>query len=84
MPTIFGFTLIFFASFFQGSFYLPMTLTKGWEWENTWAVFCLFGMFVFNWIFVLLFIPNVFSIYAAVPPGDIFILSIFGITWGIR
>ncbi|MFC1607520.1 L-rhamnose/proton symporter RhaT [Candidatus Latescibacterota bacterium] len=83
MSTIIGFILIFTASFFQGSFYLPMTFTKEWEWENTWVVFSLFGMFVFNWMFVFLFIPNILSIYAATPPGDIFILSLFGITWGV-
>ena len=38
------------AGLFQGSFVLPMTLTREWKWEHTWAAFSLLGMLVFNWL----------------------------------
>jgi L-rhamnose-H+ transport protein len=77
-----AFLLVFAAGFLQGTFVLPMTLTKGWRWEHTWAAFSLMGMFFFNWLFTLLTIPQIFSIYGAVPSGQIIILALFGVGWG--
>jgi len=78
-----AFALVLVAGFFQGTFVLPMTLTKKWEWEHTWATFSLFGMFIFNWILTFIFIPNIFSVYSAVPSWDITVLILFGAGWGI-
>jgi L-rhamnose-H+ transport protein len=80
---ILAFSLVLIAGIFQGTFVLPMTLTRKWEWEHTWATFSLLGMLVFNWILTLLFIPDIFSIYASIPSQDIFILVLFGAGWGI-
>jgi L-rhamnose-H+ transport protein len=80
---ILAFGLVLIAGFFQGTFILPMTLTKKWEWEHTWATFSLLGMLVFNWILTLIFIPKIFSIYSSVPSKDILILVLFGAGWGI-
>ena len=74
--------LVLIAGFLQGTFVLPMTLTKGWRWEHTWAVFSLLGMLLFNWFFTLLTIPQVFSIYRVVPFTQILALTLFGISWG--
>jgi L-rhamnose-H+ transport protein len=78
-----AFLLVFGAGFLQGTFVLPMTLTKGWRWEHTWAVFSLLGMFLFNWLFTLLTIPQIFSIYGAVPSSQIMVLALFGVGWGV-
>jgi len=83
MELLWGFFLVLIAGFFQGTFVLPMTLTKKWEWEHTWATFSLFGMLIFNWILTLIFIPNIFSVYSSVPSKDIVILILFGAGWGI-
>ncbi len=80
---VLAFSLVLIAGFFQGTFVLPMTLTKKWEWEHTWATFSLLGMFVFNWILTLIFIPNIFSVYSSVPSWDIIVLILFGAGWGI-
>jgi len=80
---ILAFSLVLIAGIFQGTFVLPMTLTKKWEWEHTWATFSLLGMLVFNWILTLIFIPDIFSIYASIPSSDILILILFGAGWGI-
>ncbi|MBC8181512.1 hypothetical protein H8E88_10355 [candidate division KSB1 bacterium] len=80
---VLAFALVLVAGIFQGTFVLPMTLTKKWEWEHTWATFSLLGMFVFNWILTLFFIPDIFSIYNSVPSKDIIILILFGAGWGI-
>lgn len=38
-----GFALVLAAAALQGSFVLPMTLTRKWKWENTWLVFSALG-----------------------------------------
>jgi L-rhamnose-H+ transport protein len=83
MEIIFGLSFILIAGIFQGTFVLPMTLTKKWEWENTWMTFSVFGMVLLNWLLSWLFIPNLLSVYSAVPVNDLMILIIFGLGWGI-
>lgn len=80
---VLAFSLVLIAGIFQGTFVLPMTLTKKWEWEHSWATFSLLGMLVFNWILTLIFIPNIFSIYSSIPSRDILILVLFGAGWGV-
>jgi L-rhamnose-H+ transport protein len=83
MPLLTGFLLVLLAGLLQGTFILPMTLVKRWLWEHTWATFSLLGMFVFNWIITLLFIPNIFAVYGASPERDLAILALFGMGWGV-
>lgn len=83
MEIILGLSFIFIAGIFQGTFVLPMTLTKKWEWENTWMTFSLFGMVLLNWLLSWLFIPDLLSVYSAVPENDLIILILFGLGWGI-
>jgi L-rhamnose-H+ transport protein len=83
MPLLIGFALVFLAALLQGTFVLPMTLVKQWSWEHTWATFSLLGMFVFNWIITLLFVPNIFAVYSASPARDLVILGLFGLGWGM-
>ncbi|MBE0674625.1 MAG: hypothetical protein IH591_08190 [Bacteroidales bacterium] len=80
---ILAFSLALIAGIFQGTFVLPMTLTKKWEWEHTWATFSLFGMLIFNWILTVVFIPDPMSIFSSVPSRDILILILFGAGWGL-
>jgi len=80
---VLAFSLVLIAGIFQGTFVLPMTLTKHWEWEHTWATFSLLGMLVFNWILTLIFIPDIIAIYSSIPSQDILILILFGAGWGI-
>jgi L-rhamnose-H+ transport protein len=77
-----AFSLVLVAGIFQGTFVLPMTMTRKWTWEHTWGTFSLLGMLVFNWILTILFIPKALEIYASVPSGDIIILVLFGAGWG--
>ena len=83
MGIIFGLLFILIAGLFQGTFYLPMTFTKKWEWEHTWSIFALTGMIIFSWIFILLTVPNIFAVYGSVASKEIIILIIFGSLWGI-
>jgi L-rhamnose-H+ transport protein len=77
-----AFSLVLVAGFFQGTFVLPMTITRKWSWEHTWGTFSLLGMLVCNWILTVLFIPDALDVYASVPSRDIMILVLFGAGWG--
>jgi L-rhamnose-H+ transport protein len=78
-----GFALVLAAALCQGSFLVPMTLTRNWAWEHTWAAFCLFSMLALNWLFSFAFLPNPFSIYVSVPRHDLIMLALFGAGWGV-
>jgi L-rhamnose-H+ transport protein len=83
MILVAGFLLVLLAGLLQGTFVLPMTLVRKWSWEHTWATFSLLGMFVFNWIITLLFVPKIFKVYAASSSRDLCILALFGLGWGV-
>jgi len=83
MNLLLGFSIVFIAGIIQGTFMLPMTLTKKWNWENNWFGFSLFGMLLINWILALIFVPHIFSVFKMVPVGDILKLVLFGLGWGI-
>lgn len=82
MSLLLGFVLVLLAGLLQGTFILPMTLVRKWQWEHTWLTFSLLGMILFNWIITLLFVPNILAIYAASPSRDLVILALFGFGWG--
>ena len=78
-----GFLLVLVAGVLQGTFVLPMTLTRHWEWEHTWAAFSFFGMLLFNGALALVFLGDISAMYSAVPARDLITLGIFGAGWGV-
>lgn len=83
MGILSGLLFILIAGVLQGTFYLPMTYTRKWEWEHTWSIFAGTGMIIFSWVFILLTVSNIFAVYNQASSQDIFILIIFGCIWGI-
>jgi len=83
MEIMIGLLVLLIAGFFQGTFILPMTMSRKWNWENTWLVFSFLGMVLFNLLLTFIFIPHLLSVYRSVPAFDLLLLSIFGIGWGI-
>src|SRR5689334_22069376 len=83
MQILFGFFLVLLAAILQGTFIAPMTMVDGWSWEHTWATFSLLGMFVLNWIIILLLVPRIFAVYAISPTKDLMVLGLFGLGWGL-
>jgi len=83
MEITFGLLFILVAGFFQGTFILPMNMTKKWEWENSWFSFSFLGMIILNLLLAILFLPNLLSVYSSIATSDLFILAIFGFGWGI-
>ena len=78
-----GLALVFVAALFQGSFILPMTLTRGWKWEHTWGLFSLLGMLIFNWAIGLALLPHLWRAIVRTPSRDLAALLLFGTCWGV-
>ena len=78
-----GIIFVVLAAILQGAFLLPMSWTRKWAWEQTWAVFCLLAMLVFNWILAALLLPWPGAIYRAVPQRELLIVTAFGLSWGV-
>ena len=83
MTLVTGFLFVLMAGILQGTFIVPMTLTRRWSWEHTWGIFSLLGMLAFNWMFSLVVIPNIISVYRSVSAQQITILIVFGAGWGV-
>jgi L-rhamnose-H+ transport protein len=83
MTFVAGLMLVLLAGVFQGSFVLPMTLTRRWKWEHNWALFSLLGMVGFNWIIASQVLPDLAAAYRNTPGGDLGMLLLFGALWGV-
>ena len=79
----FGLLVVIIAAVFQGSFAVPMAYARGWKWENSWMVFSVFAMIVFNVLFALISIPALFGVYGSAGFGGIIMPLIWGIIWGV-
>lgn len=80
---ILGIALVLVAAFFQGTFLLPMALTRKWAWEHNWAVFSLFAMWLLNWTLAWVLLPDPWRLYASIPRSDLLLLIVFGAAWGV-
>ena len=84
MPPLFlGLAVVIIAALFQGSFAVPMAYARTWKWENSWMAFSVFGMIVFNLLFALASIPNLFEIYRGAAPVEFAVPLLFGVLYGL-
>ena len=83
MQTTLGLFLIVLAGCLQGLFVLPLTFTRRWQWEHSWAAFSLFGMLLFNWLIAAVLLPHTFAAYQNVPAAELLTVAAFGAGWGI-
>ena len=78
-----GILIVIIAALFQGSFAVPMAYARTWKWENSWMIFSVFGMIVFNLLFSIFSVHGFFHVYLSTSLNDLFVPLIFGIIWGI-
>jgi L-rhamnose-H+ transport protein len=83
MALLIGFVICLVAGMSQGSFYLPATYTKKWEWEHSWFVFAISAMLVINWLFTFILIPNIWQVLGTMTGKELLIILLFGGGWGI-
>lgn len=78
-----GFSLLFLAGAMNGSFTLPMKFTRKWAWENTWAIWTIFALFVFPLLLAYSTVPQLSSAYAQAGVGVVLMVAACGAGWGI-
>ncbi len=78
-----GLGIIIVASIFQGSFMVPMSYVKKWKWENSWAVFSILGMVIFNWVLAFASVPSLTEVYRQAAIKELAVPAVFGLCWGI-
>jgi L-rhamnose-H+ transport protein len=78
-----GFSLLFLAGAMNGSFTLPMKFTRKWAWENTWAIWTIFALFVFPLLLAYSTVPHLSSAYTQAGPRVVLMVAACGAGWGI-
>lgn len=78
-----GFALLFLAGAMNGSFTLPMKFTRKWAWENTWAIWTIFALFVFPPLLAYGTVPRLNNAYAQAGSRVVVIVALCGAGWGI-
>jgi L-rhamnose-H+ transport protein len=78
-----GFLLTVLGGFMVGSFSLPMKKTTRWAWENTWLVWAFTALLILPWLLSFITVPDLFSVYAAVPARTLAMVWLFGLGWGM-
>lgn len=67
----------------NGSYAVPIKLTRKWAWENIWLWFAVSGLLLVPWIFVSQAVPDVGKVLADVPLGASAMTFLCGLGWGI-
>lgn len=80
---ILGIFLIAFGAGLSGSFAMPMTRTKGWDWEHSWLIFTLFAYVVFPIAMSYLFAPGFLPILLAQPSNTMLWIFSLGVLYGL-
>lgn len=80
---VLGFFLLVLAGAMNGSFALPMKFTRRWAWENTWAVWTVFALFLFPPAIAYATVPNLNNAYAQAGARVILLVAACGAGWGI-
>ena len=78
-----GLLIVSLAGLLQGSFILPMTYAKKWEWAHKWFAFSLLGMLILNWMIAFITIENLTGIISQISPSLLLVVLLFGLGWGI-
>jgi L-rhamnose-H+ transport protein len=65
------------------SFYAPIEKVKKWSWETTWALAGLFSWILLPIGVSLLLLPDFHGFYAALAPGLVGKVVLFGAMWGV-
>ncbi len=83
LQLILGIFLIAFGAALSGSFAMPMTRTKGWDWEHSWLAFCLFAYVVFPVVLSCIFAPGFMQVLLAQPSRTMLWIFSLGALYGL-
>ena len=81
--SILAFSLVIFASFFQGSFGVGMKYMAPLKWESWWLVHVTIAMIIFPLAWAAFVVPDLFGIISSAPTDAVMLAMFFGFLWGI-
>jgi hypothetical protein len=81
--TIVGFLLVAVAGLLVGSGAWPMKLMKHYRFEHWWFIAMVTGLIVIPWSVTLLFCPNPWAAFAAVPVRTLVTANLWAMGWGV-
>lgn len=80
---LFGILLIAVGAFSSGSFAVPFSRIKGWNWETYWMVFSTGAYIIFPLLACLIFSPNFIGIINETDSKTIIAVFLLGAVYGI-
>jgi len=72
-----------FSGVLLGTFALPVKKVKIWQWENSWLLYSIWGTFALPLLLALDTIPELMTVYSAVPLSVSATVFSFGAGWGV-
>jgi len=83
MEILIGFVLVILAGLGTGTAAWPLKKIKDFHFEQYLFVFAFTGLFLFPWIIVLLYVPDLVSVITGVGLKPLLISNILSISWGV-
>ena len=80
---ILGVVITLVAGVLNGSFASPTKYARKWKWENIWAVWAVFALFLTIWPTAILTVPDLFSLYGLAGTGPLLLVIAFGLGNGV-
>ena len=80
---VYGILLIAIGAMMSGSFAIPFDKVKGWRWENSWLIYCLFGYVIVPFLVCLLFVPEFFTVFGKVSVQTLVWVFLLGAVYGV-
>jgi len=74
--------VVVLAGGMNGSFAAPMSRVRGWQWEHTWLVWSILGMFVIPASVTIATVPHLGGVYRTAGPVAIASTALYGMLWG--
>lgn len=75
--------LVILGGIMNGSFAVPMKLTRHWPWENTWLIYSFIGLLLIPIASAYLSVPHLSAVYRSSTAGAVILTVIFGFGWGL-
>jgi L-rhamnose-H+ transport protein len=78
----FGICAVLLGGVLQGSIFLPMKLTRHWQWENTWACFSAVAYLCSPWFLAYLLVPHFSQMLSELDLRTVLTTLVFGVGMG--
>jgi len=79
----YAWTLLIFAGLANATFGVPMKYVRRWEWENTWAVWTLFGLVILPIVLALTCVPSLPRVFVGPNLRTAELVFLLGAGWGL-